>query len=163
MLLGQSRRKKFLPCPDVWITLLRLLVMQVHSCIYFLSLKFVLKYILIKYLFFFLQKMRQTCYGLFLYLISCLLQTLYAMIPLMTSQLDQSQQRSCRTSEQCLEAELYPSSITGTSFFKFERSCVQRLNGRAELERSVIFSSWALLHQETTRVSKGFSVGRTEP
>lgn len=49
LLLGQQRRKKFLPCPNVQITLLRLLVMRVHSCTSFLCLTFVLKYTLIKY------------------------------------------------------------------------------------------------------------------
>lgn len=49
LLLGQQRREKFLPRPDVQMMLLMLLVTQVHSCTSFLCLTFVLKYTLIKY------------------------------------------------------------------------------------------------------------------
>lgn len=55
LLLGQQRRKKFLPFPRVQITLLRLLVTWVHSCTVFLCLAFVLRYTLIKYPFSYLS------------------------------------------------------------------------------------------------------------
>lgn len=55
LLLGQQRRKKFLPFPRVQITLRRLLVTWVHSCTVFLCLAFVLRYTLIKYPFSYLS------------------------------------------------------------------------------------------------------------